>query len=155
MTLYTYYAKKLNNITSINKDEEQTEIVLYSLQELKTHFVEANVIYSGRKNENFLLVIAANDEEAVLSLDKKPKKLKSAILLSDIQSYTFLHDIFESIKNYMKTYHNIKITNRNRVIAEFIILQLLCNKYLNLLLKAGYYGKSGSGKSFWSKVLLP
>ena len=155
ITLYTYYAKKLNNIASVNKDEEQTEIVLYSLQELKTHFVEANVIYSGRKNETFLLVIAANNEEANLSLDKKPKKLKSSILLSDKQSYSFLHDIFESIKNYMKTYHNIKITNRNRVIAEFIILQLLCNKYLNLLLKAGYYGKSGSGKSFWSKVLLP
>ena len=140
MKLYAYTVKDANS-------ESTEEYVLYSLYELNEYEVKGNIVDSKRGQERLRILI---------SKEHIPRKeLEEPILIKDKNNWSFLHDIYKSVQRYLKKYHEIQLTNQNRVVAEFVILQTLMTLYYDFACKSLIAGKSGTGKSFIAKVITP
>lgn len=130
--------------------ETEKEMVVYSVEELESTHVKVNIVNGGKKNSQLMLVIAQQ------KLNKFVHALKEPFLLKHERNKGFfLHDLIDSSKKYLKDYHNVSLNYSNRVVGEYMLLQYLSNVYLDYAFRAGYFGKSGAGKSIWAKLLLP
>lgn len=127
----------------VDEDDGKTYL-LYSLFELNDYVVKGNVV--GGANFNILI-----SNESFVNKDK----LKKNFLIADKNNYSFLNDLFLSSKEYLKRHHGIKLTNANKIVGEVLIFQWLCNHYFDFAWRAAIFGTSGSGKSFYRRVLLP
>ncbi len=136
--------KKENNSSSFSPSEE---IMIASLVPLKHSYVTCNAIFVNDIDSSYILVLSVQEEEI--------KPLDKPILLHSNKSSYFLDDIYMSLQSYLNEYHNISLTNQNRIIGHCIILQLLLNIFYNIRTNALIVGKSGSGKSIWSELLIP
>ena len=143
--LYTYNARDMNS------DGEKNEtLIIVSTEEITDSIIESN---------GFFIADAGANTSVYYLISYKPKtsttiELKGKILQKDRQkNYFFLHDMFESLKKYYTKYHKLPINNSNKIVGETILLQLLNNRYLDYISKSLVLGTSGSGKSFYTKVL--
>ena len=156
--------KNINNAQTV----DYVEVYIYTIKDLvgddkKEKQIGSLVpITDSIIEANTLLLDYGADKQSVsipLVLNYKPlkninsKKLEGNILLKDKNNYLFTKDIYESLKQYLDTYHNIKINNSNRIVAEFIIHQILSNIYLDVAFISMILGKTGSGKTFFATIL--
>lgn len=143
VTLYLYTARDLSN------PEQKEEFVVASINKIDDTYIYTNGFLHYVEGTTTLYVISHKP------IENTRKKLEKEILKKDNSKFFFLNDVIKSIKEYYEEYHNIKISNANKIVAEVIIFQLLANKFFDYNFKAFVLGTSGSGKTFWSKVLLP
>lgn len=133
----------------ISGDEGETtkEFTIYSLYPITQQIITANFLFINSKNyESFLLIVSYSHEV-------EDNTTIPTIVKKDEEESFILTDIYESIKEYYKKHHNIKITNDNRIVAHYIILLCLCKMILNHKYVGAVFGKSGSGKTFWSRII--
>lgn len=129
------------------KNENSTELKICSLQEINANDVIANAIFVNDDSSNYVLILSIKEREV--------KLLKERILLKDEKSLHFLDDIYKSLQKYLVNYHNIILTNQNKIVGEIITFILLNNLFYNKRMNALIVGKSGSGKTIWSEWLIP
>lgn len=144
ITMYIYSVRETD-------EESFEEKRICSLIELSSGIVTANVLTTGEKDEIAQIAFAVKKDSMQSDL-----KLKGKFLIKNrVLHKNFLNDIFESAKQYLKEYHNISLYDMNRIVAQYLILQYLCNVYFDYAYKTAIFGKSGSGKTIWTKLLFP
>ena len=148
---FIYRAKDItedDSGASVEEDKNEDKIVdIFSLIPLEEDEFECNAVPTFNNNQTKMNYFIISYNPIVNKLD-----LKSNFLLKK-NSHFFLDDIFCSIKDYFKTYHNQKITDQNKIICLTMILQYLCQRYFNNLYPGLGLGKTGSGKSFHFNLL--
>ena len=138
--IYIYEGEDLNN-------PESKEILIYSLVKLDYNIVKVNAIFVNEKKINYIFVVSVKEE--------KIKPLKENILIRDPNSFYFLNDFYTSIQKYLKQYHDIALTNQNKIVGQILSFMLINNIIYGIRTNALIMGKSGSGKSIWSEYLIP
>lgn len=128
-------------------NQESTEIIICSLVPINTNTITCNAIFVNDESNTFVLVLSIKEE--------KIEELKEPILIKDKDSKYFLDDLYKSIQQYLRKYHNIILTNQNKIIGQIIMFQLLNNIFYHKRMNSLIVGKSGSGKSIWSELLIP
>jgi len=141
--LYGYNMETLEN----DNFKELTPVV-YSFEELKEDIIEAEIINAtistgSMKLNNFLLILSTNPFNRA-KLNKQ--------IISKTNKY-FLEDIYLSFKDYLKEHHNILVRDDNKIVAHVLIFTLLAKIFHNKRFYSYIIGESGSGKTYWSKIL--
>ena len=123
----------------------ETEMI-YSTSKINVPQFKGNFIKYTKKDTTLLILLGIQENEV--------QEINEPILTTSTQSL-FLDDIFQDIKKYYKKYHNITITNNNKIIALYYIKQLLDTMIFNFQTLSLFLGKSASGKSFFNIILTP
>ena len=131
-----------------NPDEKNKDINAYSLIKIVDNNIKCNCMYVNDEKEPFVLILSIKKHYDY-------EEFNDSILLKDPKHATMLTDVYESIKNYYSKYHNKKISSKNKIIWEIIILQMLCKKFFNHRFHSIFLGESGAGKTFPVDALLP
>ena len=139
--LYRYYGSDESN-------EDSKEFMVYSFVKLSDNIATCNCIFINDDNQKKIYVLAVKEE-------KIQDDLEEPILLKNPKNACFLEDIFQSLKKYYKKYHNFILTDQNKMVAKVYIFQCLMNKMFNRRFHSFVMGKSGSGKSIYSKMIFP
>jgi hypothetical protein len=142
-------------IKIIGKDDNEQEF--FSLVKMDGRYQEVNLMRSAtKKGEMFPIIVSCNPNYEAPRMSKPfLRKNRGEIIEDNKLPISFLEDIFQSTKEYFKTYHNFEMTDQNKIVAHYIILQLLCTLRYDFIFKSLYTGKSGCGKSIWSKTIVP
>jgi hypothetical protein len=156
ITLYIYEVKNAMPIevgTEKSKDAlEKTSKYIISPFQLEFSTLTLNVTSVSLGKEPMLFVVSQKVE------DNEELFLEESILVKSEENkkhHSFVEDIYDSLKLYLQKYHDITLTDDNRVVGEYLILTTIANIYFHHLSKVLIAGTSGSGKSFWSRILLP
>jgi len=131
-----------------NDNEEEEQILILSFEKLEKDLFKCNYVHVHDKVPHLLIL-------GVEYIDDTTNPLTGKILEQNPERKFFIDDIYESIKTYYKKYHDYEITNQNKVVAWFIIMQMMTNLFLGHRYHGMYIGKSGSGKTFFGTVLVP
>ena len=145
--LFAYRVRTIsqNNQNNID-DESNNEYTVFSFKEITKELVDANYIYVSDK-QPFILILGYK------YIDSEIENITFKSI--DDSKLFFISDMYDTIRDYYKEVHNFKLTNQNKIIAWFIIIQSICKIVLNNRYHGCYFGSSGSGKSIFSKLLIP
>ena len=140
---YHYIIKDL----SVNNEQDEREFEALSMNPLDEEDIICNCILSTIDKEDVIFILATKPVER--------KKLSQSILLKNPKNETALDDIFESMKKYYKHYHHFSLNNKNKYVAKVMLFQALSNIFFKERFHSFIMGKSGSGKSIYSKIIYP
>ena len=139
--LYCYYL-----IPNDNR-EDNKELLAFSFTPINKELFKANYIKVVDKTPYILLLGFEyednNNEDVVITITKE-----------EDNSLCFIDNIYNGIKRYYKTYHNLTITDSNKFLGWCLILQIICKIYLNHRYHLFCPGQSGSGKTFLAEHII-
>lgn len=133
-----------------NGEFEEVNDIFWFLEEQNNSVVDCNFIrYSQQTNSKdmkIFLVLASNS-------DNKEKRVDGEIITNS-KKHNFLEDIFHCIKKYCRKEHGIIIRDDNKIVSLITIFQCM-SQILGKPLYFMVLGKSGSGKSFITRLIPP
>ena len=142
-----FYHYIVKDLTGSNVEQDEKEFEALSMVPIDDEDIICNCILSNVGKEEIIFILA------IKKIDRK--KLDQAILIRKEENETALDDIFESMKKYYKKYHNFSLNNKNKYVAKVMLFQAITNIFFKERFHSFIMGKSGSGKSIYSKIIYP
>ena len=140
--------KLFHYLLTDKNDDSNKEITAYSLTEITSNVIKCNCVFVNNDIEPFVLILGVD-------VTDEDDSFEGDFLLKNPKNFTMINDVYESIRKYYKKHHNVLIDNKNKVIWQIVILQMLCKKFFNNRVHSIILGKSGTGKTFPVDAILP
>jgi len=146
-----YEMKKLYsafvNIYDEKKNLLYEDCLVYSLEPLLYFWYEANIIITRKTTIEFAILLGKKELN-------NSKELTENICLKKKENFSFLTDLFDSLKHYYKNTFSISLYNQNRLIGELYLFITLSNIFFDKAFHALIIGQSSSGKTVFEKFIL-